>query len=289
MVCYLCGLNLQCVYFFRSVGDRFDVSKSTLWVCFSRVVRALNKIAHICIKWPNIEERRIITNEFASIGNIPYVIGAIDGTYVPIKAPRQNPDSYINRKCFHGITLQAISHPSLQFIDCFTGYPSSVSDIRIFKNSDFYKNVLLHEDQYFQENQVILGDKAYPLFKWCLPPYIDRGNLGAIEYNFNKIHASMRQVVERSFALFFGRFRRMKYLDMNRTDMYAMTIMASCVLHNLCLLNENDNEIILNYIEEGIAIVRHNQQNAVDVDLNLLTNEGHNRRNNIAREIFQVP
>nr|CAI5832173.1 unnamed protein product [Callosobruchus analis] len=94
-------------YSYRSVGSRFDMAKSTLFNCFTRNIR-----------------------------NLPGVVGALDGTYVPIKAPHENPEVYVNRKCFHGITLQCISAPNLKFLDCFTGYPSSVSDNRIFRNSD---------------------------------------------------------------------------------------------------------------------------------------------------------
>jgi len=71
-------------------------------------------------------------------------------------------------------------------------------------------------DRYFPENQVLLGDKAYPVLLWLIPPYIDRGNLNAVHRRFNEALAKSRQVIERSFALLKGRFRRLKYLDMNR-------------------------------------------------------------------------
>lgn len=47
----------------------------------------------------------------------------------------------------------------------------------------------------------------------------------------------MRQVIERAFALLKGRWRRLKFLDMNRDDMIPFVILASCVLHNVCLAN----------------------------------------------------
>lgn len=38
-----------------------------------------------------------------------------------------------------------------------------VSDTRIFKNSDFYKDVQRNREHYFPNNEFIVGDKAYPV------------------------------------------------------------------------------------------------------------------------------
>nr|CAI5863194.1 unnamed protein product [Callosobruchus analis] len=169
---------------YRSVGSRFDMAKSTLFNCFTRVIMALNKIAPDIIKWPPPEERQSIKRQFQNIRNLPGVVGAVDGTYVPIKAPHENPEVYVNRKCFHGITLQCISAPNLKFLDCFTGYPSSVSDNRIFRNSDIFFEFMNNNNVYFQEDEFIIGDKAYPVTKWCIPPYIERGYVTAQQRNF---------------------------------------------------------------------------------------------------------
>lgn len=205
------------------------MGKSSLFVCFERFITALNGIAPQVIKWPTIHSRPLIENGFQRFSGMEGVIGAIDGTYVKIKAPRVNPQVYVNRKCFHGITLQAIAVSSLQFTNCYTGYPSSVSDVRIFRNSDIHSEFMDNNQQYFGENEFILGDKAYPLFPWLIPPYIDRGRLQNIHRVFNTVQAKTRQVIERAFALFFGRFRRLRDLDMNRVDLIHPTIIAACV------------------------------------------------------------
>ncbi|KAJ8956758.1 hypothetical protein NQ314_006632 [Rhamnusium bicolor] len=172
------------------------------------------------------------------------------GTYIPIKAPI-NPE-VINRKCFYGITLQVICDYNRKFIDIFCGYPSSVSDNRIFRNSDIFKNIIRDRARFFSENQFIIGDKAYPLCMYCITPYIDRGNLQAHHLHFNKRHAQTRQVIERSFALLFGRFRRLKYLDMTKTEFIPQTVQAACVLHNVCLMHQGNFE---QYEEEGLQFL----------------------------------
>jgi len=62
-----------------------------------------------------------------------------------------------------------------------------------------------------------------------------------IQKNFNYVHAQTRQVIEKAFALLKGRFRRLKFLDMNRDDMIPHVIIAFCVLHNICLSGIIDN------------------------------------------------
>jgi len=228
------------------------MAKSSLSICFVRVINALCTIASQIIKWPQQIEINVITEKFEKISNIPNVIGAIDGTYIPIKAPKVDAESYINRKCFYAITLQGICDASMKFIDCFAGYPSSVSDVRIFRNSDIYIDVMSNPNRYFPENQILLGDKAYPVLQWLIPPYIDRGNLNAVHRRFNEALAKSRQVIERAFALLKGRFRRLKYLDMNRTDLIPATILAACVIHNMCIDHEDTN--IEEYINEGIEV-----------------------------------
>lgn len=70
------------------MGERFDMGKSSANDSFMRVIKALNDIVEDVIIWPR-EGRRITVNEkFQCIGRLPHVIGAIDGTNIPIKAPK---------------------------------------------------------------------------------------------------------------------------------------------------------------------------------------------------------
>lgn len=238
---------------FRSVAKKFGMSRSTLHKCVRRVVEQITSLTTQLICWPSREEREAIKRQTIPFGNIPGVVGAIDGIFVPIKAPSENAQAYNNRKCFHSITLQAICDSKRRFRDIFTGYPSSVGDARIFRNSDFFKAAVNNMHDFFSENEVILGDKAYPPLRWCIPPYIDRGNLQRRERNFNTQHAKTRQIIERAFALLFGRFRRLKYLDMSRVDLIPEVILACCVLHNVCLMFPD--EMLQNYEVDGQAFV----------------------------------
>ena len=88
--------------------------------------------------------------------------------------------------------------------------------------------------KYFPGNKFILADKAYPVLNWCIPPYIDWENLVRAQCHFNELVSKIRQTIERAFALFIGKFRRLKYLDMkylDRFDIIPITVIACCVIY----------------------------------------------------------
>lgn len=60
-------------------------------------------------------------------------------------------------------------------------------------------------------------------------------------------------MIERAFALLKGRFRRLKFLDMNVDEMIPYVVIACTVLHNICLDDINDNDVE-DFIEEGMEI-----------------------------------
>ncbi|KAI4468086.1 hypothetical protein MML48_2g00015674 [Holotrichia oblita] len=228
-----------------------------------------------------------IIRNFQSIAGVEKVIGAVDGTFVPIKAPFIDPEVYRTRKCYYAITLQAVCDAKLKFRDAFAGYPGSVSDIRVFRNSRIYKKNLENPRKYFPDpNMCIIGDKAYPLLDWCIPPYIDRGNLNERKRHFNLKISQTRQVIERAFALLFRRFRRLRYLDMNRADFISSTILACCVLHNICINREANLQA---YIDEGAAIINEDEYNNVENPVNFdeLIRNGNDKRERFCETLYR--
>ncbi|KAK0076725.1 hypothetical protein PV325_004955 [Microctonus aethiopoides] len=77
----------------------------------------------------------------------PGVIGMVDGTHIPISAPKIDKQVYINR---------------------------SVHDNRVFRYSGVQQK---GNDEYFPENTHLLGDKACTLQKHLMTPFIDNGHL----------------------------------------------------------------------------------------------------------------
>ena len=174
--------------------------------------------------------------------NFPNVVGAIDGCHIQIKTPSEDKECYYNRKKFFSIVLQAICNADLLFLDCFTGYPGSVHDSRVFKSSGIYQKIKANTHLMFPDNSHLLGDCAYQLEPWLMTPFRDNGLLSQRKKRYNYLLSKTRVAIERSFALLKGRYRRLKYMDMNDIARICSVIMACCVLHNHCVLHEDVDE-----------------------------------------------
>ena len=106
---------------------------------------------------------------FEAMKGVNGVIGAIDGSHIPIKAPKKHANSYINRKMFKSIILQAVCDDRMKFTDVFVSWPGSVHDSRVLKNSDLFTRCSNQEDEMFPKGAFLLGDAAYQLQTWLHP------------------------------------------------------------------------------------------------------------------------
>lgn len=61
------------------------------------------------------------------------MLGAVDGTLIKIQAPSENEPSYVCRKGFHALNVQAVSDASLRFIDLVCKWPGAVNDSFVFE------------------------------------------------------------------------------------------------------------------------------------------------------------
>lgn len=131
--------------------------------------------------------------------------------------------------------------------------------MRVFRLSGVQK---MCTDNYFPADSHIIGDAAYALQKYVMVPFKNNGHLTEAEINFNNYLCSARVMVERAIGLLKGRFRSLlDKLHMRRIDLIPRYIIACCVLHNICILNEDFLDIPI-IIEENINefdIVQHNE------------------------------
>ena len=89
-------------------------------------------------------------------------VGAVDGCHIPIERPRDNEHAYVNRKGFHSIVLMAVFDERLAFTDTCIGWPGSVHDSRIFKNSPLGRS-LANGERALPHNCFLVGDSAFQL------------------------------------------------------------------------------------------------------------------------------
>ncbi|XP_025077922.1 putative nuclease HARBI1 [Pomacea canaliculata] len=256
---------------FRGIGNRFNLSKGSLRRVIHLICRTLASHQKKWIKWPALAEMHENASQFQAAAlhhllgaGFPGVIGALDGTHVQITAPSQHRDSFVNRKKDISIQMQVICNKSLLFLDVCAGYPGSVHDARVFRKSSIFK--------YLQDNPLppafhLLGDSAYQLTNTVLVPFRDNGHLTDSEKKYNRAHSSTRVEIERAIGLLTpvgprgllkGKFRKLKFVDMQIVQHIPVIMVAACVLHNFIILNRgiDEDEIITvddvyNYQDEG--------------------------------------
>ncbi|XP_018399999.1 PREDICTED: putative nuclease HARBI1 [Cyphomyrmex costatus] len=225
----------------RSVADRFDMQIATVHQIIKRVTNFLIDLAPSIIRFPVTEqERQEKAQEFRNICEIDGIVGCIDGMYISIRTPvKKIRHTYVNRHDETALTLQGICDAKKGFIDCFTGVSSKCHDARVYDMS-FIKEKVSGMGDYYH----IIGDAAYPISTNLLTPY--SGNqLTPVQANFNYHFCTARVKIENAFGLLKCRFRQLTRLDMWSVTLMSKFIISCCVLHNLCI-EEND---ILDFCE----------------------------------------
>lgn len=197
----------------------------------------------------------------------PKTIGCIDGCYIPIPLPKEHSEAYICRKNFPCIilqvcntvtednkfnifSLQAVCDHRLLFTHCYAGEVGSQHDAKVLKNSEVWTYMHEQTEEMFPDDTHILGDKAYPCLPKLITPYKENGHLTHQQRHFNYMLSSTRSTIERAFGLLKKRFRRLKYLDVRSLQWIPKYIIASCVLHNICILQEDIMELNIVLVED---------------------------------------
>ena len=173
------------------------------------------------------------------------VVGAIDGTHVPIRPPKEYPEVWVNRKGVHSMQLQLVVDAKMNVLDAYTGHPGSVHDARVFRDSPLGQ-VLLSGDSssVCPEGTYVIGDAAYPLLPSLVTPFKNVGINEQHKDEFNTIHSSTRMVVERAIGLLKGRNRRlMHHVDVVGEEDIADAIMSAVVIHQLALRCDDVSDI----------------------------------------------
>lgn len=249
----ICLWKMATMDSYRSVCDRFNVGRATAIRAVRRVTHAIFRRSTRFIQWPSGDRAVTVMQGFEEASGFPRTIGAIDGTHIRINAPKKNPENYINRKGFHSIQLQLVCDHATLITHCFTGYPGSVHDQRVFRCSEVAN--FLNDERKFPADSHILGDAAYALHQHLLTPVRDNGHLTNRQNNYNYRHSAARIAVERCIGLLKGRMRSLLHcLPMSRVDLMAEYIVACCAIHNICTLREDEIDIVIPpYPQENVA------------------------------------
>ncbi|KAI2645094.1 hypothetical protein H4Q32_024121 [Labeo rohita] len=132
------------------VSQTFDIPKTSVHDIVHRVSRAVLGILRKVICFPTGDDLEAVGVGSAQLARSPAfsrAVGAIDGCHIRIKPPANNSHCYYNRKLFHSIQLQAITDHRGKFLHIFVGYPGSVHDARVLRNSPVYTGSLYPHPQ----------------------------------------------------------------------------------------------------------------------------------------------
>ena len=186
------------------------------------------------IRLPSSSELPHIIQKFGLRSKISNVIAAVDDSHIPVLAPIRNKEDYFDRKHRYSILMQGLVGPDLQFFDVFVGVPGSVHDSRLLRLSkfggDMFDEHILQEPTLISEGMevkpIILGDSAYPLTRWLIPPYKKLQNMSRESRRFNDEHVRSREPVERAFGVLKGRWRIINTEVDEEINRVKVTVMA---------------------------------------------------------------
>ncbi|XP_055999976.1 putative nuclease HARBI1 [Ostrea edulis] len=227
---------------YAAIADRFGVSESTASYAIRNLITFIHDyLLNIIILWPTPQEQQEMKDMYMELKHFPGVVGMIDGTHISIKKPSIRGIDYYNRKDYYSIVLQAVVREDLRFTNIFAGFPGKVHDARVLRQSPLFQN-----GQALCGEGHLLGDSAYPNMSWLLTPFRDNGRLTNVQLHYNYTHSSIRSTVERAFGLLKGRFTRLQHINQNEVESIIHTIVTGCILHNICIMNDDNFREFLN-------------------------------------------
>ncbi|KAI2661133.1 Protein ALP1-like [Labeo rohita] len=135
----------------------------------------------------------------------------------------------------HAASYKAITDHHGKFLDVFVGYPGSVHDSRVLRNSPVYAGSL-----YPPPGKCILRDGGYLCLSApiCLiTPYREPVQ-NPVQARFNSKHSRARSIVERAFGMMKARWRSLYFKALEVSPVFVPEVVACCsVLHKLNLFN----------------------------------------------------
>ena len=218
----------------QGIADLYRIGLSSSQLAVSQFCTAIkNKLLAKFISWPSPSIMDRYAQEFEELQGIPYVVGAVDGSHIPIIAPRLHAPDYYNRKGFHSVLLQGVVSAKCLFWDFDIGWAGSMHDANLWARTAIGQ----HCEAGKLAPYALVGDAAYPCRPWMLSPFKGhKDGLSREEYHWNFVQSSTRMCVERAFGMLKGRWRiLLKRVDVHLKNVPDL-VLTCLVLHNMCII-----------------------------------------------------
>lgn len=213
------------------------ISKSTVCRCLHRVCRLIaHHLLPLFVRWPTNSYH--LQQQFFRLAGFPYVMGVIDGTLIHVDAPNIDEPAFVGRNNKHSINAVVVSGPQNQILFVSAKSPGSFHDARALRVSNLWYT---WENGYRPDgdiNSIILGDSAYPLRSWLMPPTVRVANaniarLAAAIELFKTTHRRTRFIVERTIGIWKEEFPCLNYMRIKEPSKISTVIYAAATLHNM--------------------------------------------------------
>ena len=291
-----------CIFLYRLSSQSDVIKLRTQFGCSeSTVIRSTYEVASALIDhfgdvicFPTtIESMQAKAQKFRDVRptqrTLPGIIGGIDGTFINSsfnELTQGEKNSYFNRKKDFSFNLQAVCDADELFLDVFIGFPSRAPDSAVFAASPLH----FAADGIFSRPGIdrqfyIIGDAGYPLRSWCLTPFRHAAIQGRPDRSrYNVSLSSSRVVIEQAFGHLKGRWRRLKFIDMELPIAIIM-VQCACILHNICILREDPYVPDIDDEDENMDDIDDDDEDGVVNNVRPL-NEW---RDQIVSELFNQP
>lgn len=219
-------------------GYAHNVSKATVCRCIHRVCYLITKyIMPLYVRWPTV--CRFIERDFYAKAGFPNVKGIIDGTLIHIDAPSVGEPAYVGRDNKHSINVILVSGPQNQFFFASAICPGSIHDARAIRMSELWRRWEIEGWRPDNDNgSILLGDSAYPLLNWLIPPVVRNVNarirhLALAIPLFERVHRKTRFIVECSIGILKEEFPSLNYFRIRDPVRITNAIYTCVALHNM--------------------------------------------------------
>ena len=226
----------------RLFGD-IGHGTSTVTKYKQRFIEALGSIRSEWIYWPDAEERQQISARFGAEYGLPDCVFIVDGTYIVFdQRPHINGETFFTRKANYALNVPIFCDDKQRIRFTKIGWPGSVGDSDVLKNTKIYK----HPENYLDQGQYGIADAGYALDYWLCVPFKKPASLEPLNKVFNDLFSIGRSKVERCIG---GAKCRTRSLRDIRTQIRSKKdfclvfkhIYACFVLHNIMIEYRDDN------------------------------------------------
>jgi len=117
----------------RDCAKTYGIHESTTSIIVREFCATIEKhLKPLINEKQSIATLRRIATEFEELRGLPYVIGEVDGSHIPIIAPPLDPTSYYCRKGFYSGLLQGVVYNKYRFWDYDFGWVGRCRDWTLF-------------------------------------------------------------------------------------------------------------------------------------------------------------